>query len=144
MTTTLVEFAKAYSGAWAAHDPDAIAAMHTDDSVFDLHGVKEPATGRAAVRDLIAMLLTAVPDLRFEPRRVHFGSEHFVSEYVMRGTAEGKQFAIVGADVFTMRDGLVARKDTYLNWLAYQRQVGVDPLATFKALGAETQNVGGP
>jgi steroid delta-isomerase-like uncharacterized protein len=135
MSKSLMEFAKEYSGAWAMHDPDAIAAMHTDDSVFDLHDVGASATGRAAVRDLIATLLTAVPDLRFETRRAHFGAEHFVTEYVMTGTAEGKSFAIAGADVFTMRDGLVGRKDSYLDWLAYQRQVGIDPLATFKALG---------
>jgi ketosteroid isomerase-like protein len=135
MTKSLVEFAKEYSGAWAAHDPDAIAAMHTDDSMFELHDVGAPATGRAAVRDLIAILLTAVPDLRFELKRAHFGAEHFVTEYVMSGTAEGKPFAIAGADVFTMRDALVGRKDSYLDWLAYQRQVGVDPVATFKALG---------
>jgi len=130
-----MQFAKEYSGAWAVHEPDAIAAMHTDDSVFELHDVGAPATGRTAVRDLIATLLTAVPDLRFEPKRVHFGDEHFVTEYVMTGTAEGKPFAIAGADVFTMREGLVGRKDTYLDWLAYQRQVGIDPVATFKALG---------
>jgi steroid delta-isomerase-like uncharacterized protein len=136
LTKSLVEFAKEYSGAWAAHDPDAIAAMHTDDSVFDLHDVSASATGREAVRDLIATLLTAVPDLRFEPKRFHFGADHFVTEYMMSGTAEGKPFAIAGADVFTMRDGLVGRKDSYLDWLAYQRQVGIDPVATFKALGS--------
>ena len=135
MSKSLVEFAKEYSGAWAVHDPDAIAAMHTDDSVFDLHDVGTPATGRAAVRDLIAALLTVVPDLRFQLKRAHFGAEHFVTEYVMTGTADGKPFGIAGADVFTMRDGLVGRKDTYLDWLAYQRQVGIDPVATFKALG---------
>jgi ketosteroid isomerase-like protein len=133
MSKSLVEFAKEYSGAWAVHDPDAIAAMHTDDSVFELHDVAA-ATGRAAVRDLIAMLLAAVPDLRFELKRAHFGDGHFVTEYVMTGTAETKRFAIAGADVFSMRDGLVGRKDTYLDWLAYQRQVGVDPVATFEAL----------
>ena len=135
MSKSLVEFSKEYSGAWAMHDSDAIAAMHTDDSVFDLHDVGAPATGRAAVRDLIAALLTLVPDLRFEQKRAHFGAEHFVTEYVMKGTADGKPFAIAGADVFTMRDGLVGRKDTYLDWLAYQRQVGIDPVATLKALG---------
>jgi hypothetical protein len=72
--------------------------------------------------------------LRFKPVRVHFGAEHFVTEYVMSGTAQGKQFGIAGADVFTMRGGLVGRKDTYLDWLAYQQQVGVDPAATFKEL----------
>jgi ketosteroid isomerase-like protein len=132
---SLVEFAKEYSSGWAVHDADAIAAMHTDDSVFELHDVGAPATGRAAVRELIAALLTLVPDLRFEQKRAHFGADHFVTEYVMKGTADGKPFGIAGADVFTMRDGLVGRKDTYLDWLAYQRQVGIDPVATFKALG---------
>jgi len=63
----------------------------------------------------------------------------------MSGTAEGKPFAIAGADVYTVRDGLVARKDTYLDWLAYQRQVGLDPRAKFDALGqGRTGNGGGP
>ena len=84
---------------------------------------------------MMRILLTAVPDLRFEPKRVHFGADHFVTEYVMSGTAEGKPFAIAGADVFTMREGLVARKDSYLDWLAYQSQVGVNPAARFKAFG---------
>ena len=124
-----------YSGAWAAHDPDAIAAMHTDDSVFELHGAGASAKGRAAVRNLIATLLAAVPDLRFELKRAHFGAKHFVTEYLMSGTAHGKPLSIAGADVFTMHGGLVGRKDTYLDWLAYQRQAGADPVATFKALG---------
>jgi ketosteroid isomerase-like protein len=136
MSKSLMEFAKEYSGAWAAHDADAIAAMHTDDSVFELHDVGAPATGRVAVRELIEALLSAVPDLRFQPKRAHFGADHFVTEYVMSGTAELKAFAVAGADVFTMREGLVSRKDTYLDWLAYQRQVGVDPVATFKAFGS--------
>jgi hypothetical protein len=108
--------------------------MHTDDSVFELHDVAS-ATGRAAVRDLIVTLLAAVPNLRFELKRAHFGAEHFVTEYVMSGTAQGKAFTIAGADVFTMSEGLVGRKDTYLDWLAYQRQVGVDPVTTLKSPG---------
>ena len=134
MGNTLMDFAKEYGGAWAARDPDAIAALHTDDSVFELHDVRAAATGREEVRELIAALIRAVPDLRFEPKRIHFGAEHFVTEYVMSGTAEGRRFAIAGADVFTMRDGLVGRKDSYLDWLAYQRQVGVDPVSGFEAL----------
>ena len=135
MGKSLMEFASEYSGAWAAHDPGAISAMHTEDSVFELHDIGAPATGRAAVRHLIESLLTVVPDLRFELKRAHFGADHFVTEYVMSGTAEGKRFAVAGADVFTIRDGLVRRKDTYLDWLAYQRQVGIDPMATFSGFG---------
>jgi hypothetical protein len=134
MIMSLVEFATAYSGAWASHDPDAITAMHTDDSVFELHGVGAAAIGRSAIRDLIATLVKTVPDLRFKPVRAHFGTEHFVTEYVMSGTAQGRQFAIAGTDVFTMRGGLIGRKDTYLDWLKYQLEVGVDPVATFKEM----------
>ncbi len=120
------EFAMSYSRAWAEHDPDAIVAMHTEDTVFHIHGYAEPATGRATVRDAIAALFDQSPDLRFESRRVHFGEDHFVSEYEISGTAAGKPFACAGVDVFTLRDGLVARKDTYIDWLAFERQVGID------------------
>jgi steroid delta-isomerase-like uncharacterized protein len=126
MKSIFPEFAMAYSRAWGKHDPDAIVAMHTDDTVFHMYGYAAPAAGRAAVRDAIAALFAQVPDLRFENRRVHFGEDHFVSEYEVSGTANGKHFACPGADVFTLRDGRVARKDTYIDWLAYQRQVGAD------------------
>lgn len=128
MTETLPEFAQRYSRAWAAHDPEAIIALHSDDSVFHLHDISPAATGRAAIRTIITGLLAAVPDLRFQPVRVHFGREHFVSEYLMSGTIQGHAFAIDGADIFTMREGLVARKDTYLDWTANSRQTGLDPM----------------
>lgn len=53
----------------------------------------------------------------------------------MSGTVAGKQLAVAGADVFTIHDGLIARKDSYVDWLTYQRQVGIDPAARLKALG---------
>lgn len=130
---SLMEFAMNYSQGWADHDPDAIVAMHTEDSVFHLHDIGPPAEGRDAVRRLVAALLADVPDVRFELKRAHFGADHFVSEYVMSGTVEGKSFSVDGADVFTIRDGLVARKDSYLDWTSYEDQVGLDPVARFKA-----------
>ena len=42
---------------------------------------------------------------------------------------------LAGADVFRMREGFVGRKCTYLDWLAYQRQVGIDPVATLEGHG---------
>ena len=129
MSEQTMQFAMRYSAAWAAHDPDAIVAMHTVDSVFHIHGAVEPAVGRDAVRDAIAALFEQSPDLRFEPQRVHFGEDHFVSEYVVSGTREGTQFACDGTDVFTLREGLVARKDTYLDLVSYQSQLGLDLVA---------------
>ena len=124
------ELAIKYSEAWAAHDPDAIVAMHTDDTVFHVHGGGEPNTGREAVREAIRTIFEQSPDLSFEPRRVHLGTDHYVTEYVMSGTAGGNAFSVDGVDVFTVEDGLIARKDSYLDLLEYQRQVMPEAVAT--------------
>ncbi|UTI65167.1 nuclear transport factor 2 family protein [Paraconexibacter antarcticus] len=126
MTTTLQDFAATYSQAWADRDPDAIVAMHTADTVFHQHGYAEPATGREAVRAAIAEGFAQVPDLAFTMRRAHLGAEHFVSEYVISGTLAGAHFESEGIDVFTLTGGLIARKDTYIDWLSVQRQLGAD------------------
>jgi ketosteroid isomerase-like protein len=119
-----------YGAAWAEHDLDAIIAMHTDDTVFHLHGVREPATGLAAAREAFAATFAQSPDLRFEKSRVYIGDEHFVSEYRMSGNSEGKPFACEGVDVIAVSDGLIARKDTYLDWAAMQRQLDVELTAS--------------
>ena len=124
------ELAARYGAAWAKHDLDAILSMHTDDTVFHLHGFSEPATGLDAAREVIAATFARSPDLRFDKSRVYIGDGHFVSEYQMSGTAEGKPFACEGVDVIAVSEGLIARKDTYLDWAAMQRQLDVDLTAS--------------
>lgn len=113
-----------YGAAWAAHDVDAIMALHSDDTVFHLHGGNEPAVGWTATRDAFIKAMEEWPDLRFERKRVHIGSGHFVSEYEMSVSKDGREIVCDGVDVFSVRGGLVARKDTYLDWAAVQRQLG--------------------
>lgn len=132
MPSNIVELAIKYGEAWSAHDTDAIAALHSEDSVFHVHDIGPAAEGRAAVREMIGAQLSAVPDLKFERVRVHFGADHFVTEYVMKGTSEGHAFAVQGTDVFSVRDLLVTRKDSYIDWLAFMRQTGVDPALPVK------------
>ena len=108
MSTDVENLAMRYGTAWAARDLDAIMALHTGDTVFHLHGDAAPAEGSAATRAAFAAALDQWPDLRFERKRVHIGA--------------GREIACDGVDVFSVRDGLVARKDTYLDWAAVQRQ----------------------
>jgi hypothetical protein len=137
MPATVRDLAITYSQAWASHDPDAIAALHTADSVFHLHDVLEPFVGRDAIRAAAAGFFADTPDLAFEPVRVHLGEHHFVSEYLMRGTRDGRQFACHGTDIFTVKDDLIQRKDSYIDWIAYQRQTGFD-VASAAAAAATT------
>lgn len=115
-----------YGKAWAARDLDAIMALHTEDTVFQVHGDNGKAvTGAAAVREAFGTVLARQPDLHFEMRRVYFGEDHFVSEYKMSGTVDDKPFACDGVDVIAVRDGRIARKDSYADWIVYARQVGL-------------------
>jgi ketosteroid isomerase-like protein len=124
---SIAELAGHYHQGWADRSPDAIAALHTDDSTFHMHGVTDPAVGRGDVRELIASLLSLVPDLRFEAKRVYLGTDHIVFEYDMSGTSDGSPFVCDGVDVIAVTDGLVARKDTYLDLVALLDQVGTLP-----------------
>jgi ketosteroid isomerase-like protein len=123
MSAEIQDLAVRYGAAWAGRNLDAIMAMHTDDTVFHLHGGSEPANGRSATRDAFATALAAWPDIRFDRKRVYIGAEHFVSEYEMSATtAEGQLLVCDGVDVLAVKDGRVARKDTYLDWPALQQQ----------------------
>jgi ketosteroid isomerase-like protein len=77
MSAEVQELAVRYGAAWAGHDLDAIMAMHTEDSVFHLHGGGEPAIGLSAVRDAFAAGMEQFPDVRFDRKRVHIGSGAF-------------------------------------------------------------------
>jgi steroid delta-isomerase-like uncharacterized protein len=129
MTDTTADLAIRYGAAWANHDPDAIVALHTDDTVFHMHGGGDPAAGRAAVREAIVAIFAQSPDLRFDRKTVYLGEGHIVTEYVMCGTADGVPFACDGVDVFALSDGHIARKDTYLDWGCLQDQIGRNPVA---------------
>jgi ketosteroid isomerase-like protein len=64
---------------------------------------------------------------------VYIGVGHFVSEYQMSGSSEGKRFTCDGVDVIAVADGRIARKDTYLDWTAIQLQLGAELTASLTA-----------
>ncbi len=108
---SLSELFERYDDAWARHDLDAIVSLHSDDSVFHLHAASPPAVGREAVRAAFAALLEQYPDLRLQRRAVRFGDDFIVFEYVIRTGAA----RIDAIDLFVVADGLVTRKETYLD-----------------------------
>ena len=120
MNPSVPELAAAYANAWAARDVDAIVALHSHDSVFHIHGLADAAVGQEAIAGLVAAMIARAPDLRFDATRAYLGADHIVFEYVMSGTADASAFACDGADVIAVRDGLVQRKDTYLDLAAYK------------------------
>jgi ketosteroid isomerase-like protein len=127
MSLTVEELAVAYHGAWVEREPDGIISLHSEDTVFQMHGVADPATGNVDVRELIVALLQLVPDIAFEPKRLYSGEDHIVFEYDMSGTFDGGPFVCDGVDVIAVADGLVTRKETYVDAITLTEQVGTLP-----------------
>jgi uncharacterized protein (TIGR02246 family) len=140
MSTTVTEIealAGRYGDAWNRQDLDAIVALHASDGVFQLHiPGGEPAEGIEAIRAAFAGFIAQLPDIRFEPVRLRAGADFWVLESRMSGTVaalievEGERLEAPGArievdflDVIAVADGLVARKDSYLDGLAFQQQM---------------------
>ncbi|MGV0810565.1 nuclear transport factor 2 family protein [Mycolicibacterium boenickei] len=110
-----------YHAAWVGHDPDAIAGLHSADSVFHLHVGQEPARGRESIRQAAAQVFELVPDLGFEPVSLRVGDDYWVAEWKMTGTtATGAPVEIDLVDVVSVEQGLVAGKQSYVDGAAMQ------------------------
>jgi ketosteroid isomerase-like protein len=135
---TTEEPADRYGEAWNSHDLDVIMAMHTDDTAFELHVLGGWVQGHEAVREAFAAFLTQWPDIHFERLRLHAGGEHWVQESRVTATLArplevdgrrveptGAQMSFDAVDTIGLVDGLVARKDTYIDAVALLKAVGL-------------------
>ena len=139
-TTAIRMLAQRYGEAWNRQDLDAIMDLHTEDSVFQAHAAGSPPDeGKQAVREAFAGYIALLPDINFAERALHVGEDHWVLESTMTGTVEGAievdgesigdrgaRVEVDCVDVIEVRDGKVASKQTYLDSMAMQRQLGGD------------------
>jgi steroid delta-isomerase-like uncharacterized protein len=136
---TIEALAARYGDAWNEHDLDAIMEMHAPDSVFQLNLAGAPEVeGIDAIREAFAGIFTAWPDIHFATDRLYAIGELFVHEYTITATLavpfpigslvaepSGKPISFRGVDVIPTEGGLVKRKDTYLDLVAAQQQLGL-------------------
>lgn len=110
-----------YHDAWEAKDPDAIVALHSEDSSFMLRGGEERIVGRAALRDHFAGIFGRFVDYQAETQRLILGDAHWVLEWTMvldLTDPDGDPFVarIDLLDVIDVdADGFVTRKDVYVD-----------------------------
>jgi steroid delta-isomerase-like uncharacterized protein len=126
-----------YNDAWNRHDLDAIVAQHAPDMVFENHTAGERAEGDE-VREHIARIFDAWPDIAFEARRLYVREDLVVQEWTASAThtkelrrgdvvapPSGRRTEWKGLDVIPFEDGLIKRKDVYSDSVAILRQVGL-------------------
>jgi ketosteroid isomerase-like protein len=106
-----------YFAAWAKRDPDAIVALHTEDTRFWTHTGGDPVDGRDAVRATFSQLFELFPDFAFETYRVFCGDDHWVLDWAL--ISGDIRFDCLDI-VVVSPDGLVARKDTFIDSVQLQ------------------------
>ncbi|TWT00242.1 nuclear transport factor 2 family protein [Reyranella sp. CPCC 100927] len=109
-----------YHVGWVTRDPDLIASLHSDDTVFCVHDGSEPVIGREALRRHCVELF-AKYEFGMEEKRFFAGADHWVIEWLMvmdLVDTEKRPFTvkIEMLDVVTVNGAdKVTRKDVYVN-----------------------------
>ncbi len=106
-----------YFSAWADRDPDAIVALHTEDTQFWTHLGTEPVKGRDAVRAAFAEIFERFPEFSFETYRVLYGEGFWILDWALiNGETRFDCLDVVNVSP----DGLVSRKDTFIDTVQMQ------------------------
>jgi ketosteroid isomerase-like protein len=106
-----------FNEAFNRHDADALAALLTDDTVFE---DTSPAPdgrrveGKDAVVEYWRTWFGRNPDAVFEAEDVIVSGDRAVVRWIYRKVRKGQPWHLRGVDVFTVRNGKVAAKLAYV------------------------------
>lgn len=109
-----------YHVGWVTRNPDLIASLHSEDTLFWLHDGGEPVKGREALRKHCIELFGRFT-FGFEEGRMFFGADYWIFEWLMilnLKDKDGQPFTakVEMLDVVTVNPaGEVTRKDVYAN-----------------------------
>ena len=113
-----IEDLQAFADAWNRHDVDALMSFMAEDCVFEASGGPEVCgtryAGRDAVRAGFAEVWATFPDAHWGNACHFVCGERAVSEWTFTGTrADGTRVEVHGCDLFVLRDGKIALKNSY-------------------------------
>jgi steroid delta-isomerase-like uncharacterized protein len=134
-------FTERYSAAWNDCDTIAMAELITEDIVWADPALPEPARGIPAVQEFMRTSFRAFPDLRFsepDPPHLTIAGEKIAWAWKMEGTMTGPvdppgfaptgaSISVDGVDLWTIRDGRIARYRAFYDANDLARQLGIAP-----------------
>ena len=105
-------------------DADTLAALYTPDAVC-WRNFDDRTLTREQMFKIAAFLATRVSDLRYDDVRVTPTETGYVQQHTMRATApNGTAVTVPTCLVVTLRDGLIARVDEYMDQGAVAPMMG--------------------
>jgi ketosteroid isomerase-like protein len=104
---------------FVAHDLAAIMDTFADDCVYDEYRGAEAHgrrfAGKPALRDAFAAIFARTPDCTFEDPVIVAEADHVIAKWTfVVSTRDRTPFAIEGIDLFTLREGKVVTKTSWL------------------------------
>ena len=128
-----------YVERYNARDLDGVMDLYADDAV---QGMPDGIfTGRAAIRERLAMELAACPDVHHTVRSFVGDDDFFADEWTFAGThtgpfvmpdgtevpPTGKHLEVQGMEVVRVRDGKIVLNTLYYDMLSVVAQMGLLP-----------------
>jgi ketosteroid isomerase-like protein len=106
------------TAAFDAHDLDAILEHFADDAVFEGPRGPDPwgtrFVGKEAIREAFAARFSGIPDVRYRDEGHFMDGDRGASEWTLSGTTtSGESIGVRGCDLWTIRDGKIAKKDSF-------------------------------
>ena len=107
----------AFTAAVNRHDLATVSALLADDTVFENTSPAPDGThlqGKHAVSAFWEKWFAANPDATFEAEDVIAAGDRCTVRWIYRKMRDGRPWHLRGVDVFTVRDGKVASKLSYV------------------------------
>jgi ketosteroid isomerase-like protein len=123
---TPAEVAAGYLGAFAAGDPDTIAAWVTDDFVNEhTAALGGGCVGRDTYRGRLRGFLATFAELRYDVEQIVADGDAVMAAYTMHATFQTTPTEVRGVMRFEVRGDEIARRVDY--WDSLQFLLQVDP-----------------
>jgi len=129
-----IQIAHQQIAALNARDLDRYLQRIDSSYVGESETLPAPVHGPEGVRQMLTMMFTAFPDLRFEVEQILASGDHVVARLRITGTQQGsflgiaptnKQVSWQACNVVELRDGKAIRGRLYSDNVSLFRQLGV-------------------
>jgi ketosteroid isomerase-like protein len=112
-----------FVAAWNRHDADALLDCMTDDGTFYASAGSSPggtrSDGLAALRKSFSAVWETFPDAHWGNANHFLAGDRACSEWTFTGTrSDGTKVEVRGCDLFLIRGGKIAVKDSFRKQIA--------------------------
>src|SRR5581483_6468546 len=116
-----IQTVREFCAAWEARDEQRILDAFTDDGVY--HNMPmAPATGKDAIKGLLAMILAPASDVKFEIKHIAANGDVVLTERVDTCVIGGKTVTLPVMGAFEVRDGKIAAWRDYFDLATWTKQ----------------------